>query len=107
MAELEHVEAAFNGTCGGTLCQSLEALEQMYGYMTFNNNRFGILTNWQCALFLCCAETPDHKTLEYHTIKLDEPGQSISMLKAWVGMVLLAEDNWFYATPTPSSAPPG
>ena len=29
------------------------------------------------------------------------------MLKAWVGMVLLAEGDWFYSSPTPSSAPPG
>jgi hypothetical protein len=29
------------------------------------------------------------------------------MLKAWVGMVLLAEDDWFYASPTTTSAPPG
>jgi hypothetical protein len=28
------------------------------------------------------------------------------MLKAWVGMVLLAEDDWFYASPTPCTSPP-
>jgi hypothetical protein len=74
--------------------------------MTFNNNKFGILTNWQRALFLRRAETSDRKTLEYYLVELDGPGH-ISMLKAWVGMVLLAEDNWFYASPTISSAPPG
>ena len=75
--------------------------------MTFNNNKFGILTNWKHALFLRRDETPDRKTLNYHLIELNRAGQPISMLKAWVGMVLLAEDNWFYASPTPSSAPPG
>jgi hypothetical protein len=75
--------------------------------MTFNNNKFGILTNWKHALFLRHAETPDCKTLEFYLVKLDGPGQPISMLKAWVGMVLLAEDDWFYASPTPSSVPPG
>jgi len=75
--------------------------------MTFNNNKFGILTNWQRALFLRRAETSDRKTLEYHTVDLDGPDQPISMLKAWVGMVLLAEDDWFYVSPTISSAPPG
>jgi hypothetical protein len=75
--------------------------------MTFNDNKFGILTNWKHALFLRRAETPDRKTLEYYLVELDGPGQPISMLKAWVGMVLLAEDDWFYASPTPSSAPPG
>jgi hypothetical protein len=67
--------------------------------MTFNENKFGILTNWQRALFLRRAE----KTLEYYLVELDGP---ISMLKAWVGMVLLAEGDWFYASPTISSAPP-
>jgi hypothetical protein len=84
----------------------LEALQQIYGYMTFNNNKFGILTNWQRALFLRRVETSDRKTLQYYLIELDGPGH-ISMLKAWVGMVLLAEADWFYASPTNSSVPPG
>jgi len=74
--------------------------------MTFNNNKFGILTNWQRALFLRRAETPDRKTLEYYLVELDGSNTPMSMLKAWVGMVLLAEDDWFYASPTQSSAPP-
>jgi hypothetical protein len=49
--------------------------------MTFNNNKFSILTNWRRALFLRRAETFGRKTLEYYTIKLDAPGQPISMLK--------------------------
>jgi hypothetical protein len=99
-----HIVADFSGTRSDALSkQSLDALQQIYGYMTFNNNKFGILTNWQCALFLRRAETSDRKTLEYYLVELDGP---ISMLKAWVGMVLLAEDDWFYASPTISSAPP-
>ena len=83
--------------------QTSEALQQIYGYMTFNNNKFGILTNWKCALFLRRAETSERtKTLEYHLLELGGP---ISMLKAWVGIILLAEDNWFYMSPTPDSAP--
>ena len=70
--DLGHVVAAFNGTRGDTLSQqSLHALEQIYGYMSFNDNKFGILTNWQRALFLRRAETSDGKTLEYYTIELD------------------------------------
>ncbi|KIM90450.1 hypothetical protein PILCRDRAFT_59694 [Piloderma croceum F 1598] len=103
-ANLVHIVAAFSGTRSDTLSkQSLDALQQIYRYMTFNNNKFGILTNWQRALFLRHAETSDCKTLEYYLIELDGP---ILMLKVWVGMVLLAEDNWFYASPTISSPPP-
>lgn len=105
--DLERVVNAFNGICNDTISrQSLDALQQTYGYMTFNNNKFGILTNWQQALFLRRAETPDRKTLEYYIIE-NRPGQTISMLKAWVGTVLLAEADWFYASPTISSGPPG
>ncbi|KAF8309787.1 hypothetical protein F5887DRAFT_601096 [Amanita rubescens] len=102
---IENLLGAFDGTRHDTLSTgSLHALEQTYGYMTFNNNKFGILTNWKRALFLRRAETQDRKTLEYYLVELGGP---LSMLKAWVGMVLLARDNWFYASATPSRAPSG
>ena len=58
-------------------------------------------------MFLRRAETPDRKTLEYYLVELNRAGQPIAMLKALVGMVLLAEDDWFYSSATPSSALPG
>jgi hypothetical protein len=74
--------------------------------MTFNNTKFGILSNWKHAWFLRREETSNPKTLEYFPVHLDEPTQLVSMLKAWVGIVLLAQDDWFYASPTPSHPPP-
>jgi hypothetical protein len=103
VADLVDLPAAFEGTRGGILSrQSLESLEQIYGYMTFNNNRYGILTNWQRAWFLRRSET----ALECFVVELDgsQGNPPISMLKAWVGMVLLAENDWFYASPTPPPA---
>ena len=85
-------------------CQCLEALQQIYGYMTFNNVRYSVLSNWQRAWFLQRIETPDRKTLKHFLIKLNGAGPS--MLKAWVGILLLAEDDWFYSSPTPSNPPP-
>ena len=85
--------------------QSLDALQQLYGYMTFNEIKFGVLTNWKRTWFLRRAETPERKTLEYFLLELDAPTVPISMLKAWVGMTLLAERNWFYASPTISTVP--
>jgi hypothetical protein len=73
--------------------------------MTFNNNKFGILTNWKWALFLRRAEVAGRQTLDFYTVELDG-NQDISMLKAWVGMVLLVDSDWFYASPTLSSPPP-
>jgi len=51
------------------------------------------------------SDTSDRKTLEYYLVELAGPTLPISMLKAWVGIVLLAEDDWFYASPTPSAPP--
>lgn len=97
---MENVVAAFNGTLDDApSSRSLHALQQTYAYMTFNNNRYGILSNWRRALFLRRAETPERKTLEYYVVELDGSDQPLSMLKAWVGIALLAEDNWFYASP--------
>jgi hypothetical protein len=39
--------------------------------MTFNNNKFGILTNWKCAVFLQRAEVAGRHTLDFYTVELD------------------------------------
>jgi hypothetical protein len=63
--------------------QSLDTLERIYAYMTFNHSKDGILTNWHRALFLRRAET-DGKTLEYYLVKLDAFNTPIlSILKGW------------------------
>ena len=86
--------------------QSIEALEQLYGYMTFNNNRYGILSNWTCTWALC-VETIDRKTLEYAgPFMLPASATTFSMLKVFVGIVLLAEFDWSYASPTPNPPSP-
>jgi hypothetical protein len=74
--------------------------------MTFNNNRYGILTNWARAWFLRRVESDDRKILECAgPVETYGSPQSPSMLKAFVGMMmLLAERDWFYASPPPSRA---
>lgn len=105
--DLVRVLAAFDGTAYDSLAgHTLEALDQIYGYMTFNNNKFGILTSWTHALLLRRAETPDRKCLEYYIVELEDLSSSISMLKAWVGVVLLAHDDWLHASPTLCDSPP-
>jgi hypothetical protein len=73
--------------------------------MVFNNNKYGILTNWKRAWFLRRADIPGRKTLECYCVELDRRGHPISMLKAWVGMVLLADNDWFYAPLSLPSSP--
>ena len=103
--DLEDVFAVSIGTPNTLRPNSGHALQQIYAYMTFNNNKFGILTNWKHALFLRRAEVDGRHTLDIYGVELDG-SQHISMLKAWVGIILLAEADWFYASPTISPPPP-
>lgn len=83
--------------------QSLDAVEQIYGYMTFNNLRYGILTNWTNTWAMRRVEMDGRKTLQCagpFTVA-SQP----SILKVFVGMVLLAEKDWFYSSPTPNFPP--
>ena len=84
----------------------VDALQQIYGYMTFNNNKYGVLSNWERAWFFRRVEIDSRKTLEYACIELEGTNNSPSMLKALVGMVILSEHDWFYVSPTLSISPP-
>ncbi|KAF5375519.1 hypothetical protein D9615_009168 [Tricholomella constricta] len=99
--------------------QSVDAVHQLYGYMTFNDNKYGVLSNMQRAWFFQRVETADFKgkTLQYYgPIEIDSTGAPSmlnpnglpSMLKAFVGIILLAEltSTWFHTSPTLSKAPP-
>ena len=48
--------------------QSIDAVHQLYGYMTFNENKYGVLSNMQYAWFFQLVETADGegKTLQYY-----------------------------------------
>jgi len=74
--------------------------------MTFNENKYGVLTNLQHAWFFQGIETGDRrgKTLKYYgPIDLDST-RGPSMLKAFVGVILLSHN---ISSPTPCQAPPG
>jgi hypothetical protein len=74
--------------------------------MTFNNNKYGVLTNLTRAWFFQRVE--DGRTLHYAgPINLHNPPGSFSMLKAYVGIVLLAEKKPFHASPVLDARPPG
>jgi len=80
--------------------QSIEALEQLNCYMTFNNTKYGVLTNWTRAWFLRRMDTVDRKTLEYAApIELDGSAQSPYMLKAPVEMYYLPKMTVFMYLP--------
>lgn len=93
--------------------QSIDAVFQLYGYMTFNETKYGILNNMEYAWFFQHVETAESqgKTLQYYgPINFDvDSVHSPSMLKAFVGTILLAEtaSTWFHSPLTSAKVPPG
>lgn len=93
--------------------QSIDAVHQLYGYMTFNEIKYGVLSNMQHAWFFQHIENADHKgkTLQYYgPIDIDVNAvDSPSMLKAFVGIILLAEiaSTWIHTSPASAKQPPG
>jgi hypothetical protein len=89
--------------------QSIEALQQLYGYMTFNDNKYGVLTNWDRAWFFQRIGTADStgKMLHCYGPVALNANSGPSMLKAFVGLILLAEAeaNWFHTSPTICNSP--
>jgi len=79
--------------------QCVEALQQIYGYMTFNDNKYGVLSNFCHAWFF--QQVEGGSTLHYAgPIELNNSATSPSVLKAFIGIVLLAESNPFHASQT-------
>jgi hypothetical protein len=74
--------------------------------MTFNDNKYGVLTNLHRAWFL--RQVEGGNTLHYAgPIDLNNSATSPSVLKAFVGIVLLAESNSSHDSPTVGPIPPG
>ncbi|KAI8908092.1 hypothetical protein DFJ77DRAFT_433991 [Powellomyces hirtus] len=77
-------------------------VHQLYGYMTFNHLRYGILTNYVQTWFFRRVDAGGGRlevtdAFPYTNTK--------ALLEAYLTVVVLAEHNWFYASPTSSSAP--
>jgi hypothetical protein len=85
--------------------QCVEALQQIYNYMTFNKNKYGILTNLTCAWFFQQVEN-GHTLFYTGPINLQNSYGSLSMLQAYVGIVLLTEKQSLHASPVLNARPP-
>jgi hypothetical protein len=83
--------------------QSIDAVEQIYGYLTLNNLKYGVLSNWTRSWFLRRVEEGDRKILEYAG-PIELPSSSgrptMSILKAIVGMAMLSEKDWLCVSST-------
>jgi len=84
--------------------QSIDAVYRLYGYMTFNDNKYGVLSKVEYAWFFKRVERG--RTMKYYGPIGVDPASSPSMLKAFVGIILLAENAWFVSSPTVTPANP-
>ena len=78
----------------------VKALQQIYGYMSYNYMRYGILTTYKCTYFL---RRKGESTLCISKPNLIGPG----ILKCWLFVLFQAFQEGFYSSPTgnPSLVP--
>jgi hypothetical protein len=77
---------------GGPDTNLVNALQQMYGYMSFNNMRYGILTTYKQTLFL--------RRQGSSSLAISEPISLNTALKYWLFVLYKAREEGFYSSPT-------
>ncbi|KAI8995783.1 hypothetical protein BC832DRAFT_568499 [Gaertneriomyces semiglobifer] len=80
-----------------------KAVEQIYGYMTFNFLRFGILSTYQQTWVFERVLEPGGQGGVLQMAGPFSPGPEL--VEVYLTMVLLAQDAWLYVSPTSSVIP--
>ncbi|KAI8816557.1 uncharacterized protein EV422DRAFT_289204 [Fimicolochytrium jonesii] len=81
------------------------AIDQIYGYMTFNHHRFGVLTTYEETYFLQRKGSQLGGQLQIVGPFGYNKSTPFTVMEAYVTLLLLAMDKWFYASPTTSPSP--
>ncbi|KAJ3176790.1 hypothetical protein HDU85_006543 [Gaertneriomyces sp. JEL0708] len=81
------------------------AISQLYGYMTFNCLRYGILTTYNSTWFFQRSFAPQGGVLEVSERFTPLRNNGRELIQALFTIVRLAEAEWFYVSPTHSPAP--
>lgn len=80
-----------------------KAVQQIYGYMTFNHLRFGVLTTYEKTWFLRRTHEDTGGVLEVSDVfpRTDTP----SLLAGYLTLLREADTNWLHVSPTSSPHP--
>ncbi|TPX53863.1 hypothetical protein PhCBS80983_g06122 [Powellomyces hirtus] len=81
------------------------AINQIYGYMTFNQHRYGVLTTYEETYFLQRQWSEAGGRLQIAGPFSYNKRTPFTVLEAYTTLLLLCIDKWFYASPTTSPAP--
>ncbi|KAI9092133.1 hypothetical protein DFS34DRAFT_310848 [Phlyctochytrium arcticum] len=79
------------------------AINQMYGYMTFNHTRYGVLTTYDNTYFLKRVYSELGGHLEVSGPFTFDSANPYTVIEAYTTLLLLTIEDWFYVSP-PSSA---
>ncbi|KAI8819251.1 uncharacterized protein EV422DRAFT_122809 [Fimicolochytrium jonesii] len=80
-------------------------VNQIYGYMTFNHHRYGVLTTYEETYFLQREWSEPGGRLQVAGPFSYDRSSPFTVLEAYTTLLLLCIDNWFYVSPTTSPAP--
>ncbi|KAI8817478.1 uncharacterized protein EV422DRAFT_226305 [Fimicolochytrium jonesii] len=87
----------------GTRNKTVRAIEQVYGYLTFNNLRYGVLTTYETTWFFKRTCSPQGGRLEVTApFRYESTPQ---LIFAYTTIVRLADEHWLHASPTSSPGP--
>jgi hypothetical protein len=82
-----------------------KAVGQIYGYMTFNHHRYGILTTYDSTWFLQRQSSSEGGVLLVKGFSRDST-DPFTLMEAYVAFCQEVYNNWFYVSPVTSPAPP-
>ncbi|KAI8819919.1 uncharacterized protein EV422DRAFT_91696 [Fimicolochytrium jonesii] len=100
--------AAYQSEGGDTTKKVSKAISQLYGYMTFNHHRFGVLSTYT-KTWMFERVSDDQSGLQGGVMRVAGPFAFDSLYQnvvlAYLTLFRMVDDRWFYATPAASPAP--
>ncbi|KAJ3271053.1 hypothetical protein HK104_004753 [Borealophlyctis nickersoniae] len=82
----------------------VKLIHQLYGYMSFNHQRFGVISTFDNTWFCRRVDSVTGGVLEIAG-PYTYMGKNPYILEAYLAFLLLVDEQWFYASPTSSPAP--
>ncbi|KAI8585766.1 hypothetical protein BDZ88DRAFT_431511 [Geranomyces variabilis] len=95
---------AYEDEQGDIKKRTSKAISQLNGYMTFNNHRYGVLSTYTNTWFF------ERTGLQSGSMRVAGPfgydSTSPYLVHAYLTLLSMVDERWFYASPTSSPSPP-
>lgn len=83
----------------------VKLIQQVYGYMTFNHQRYGVVSTYDQTWYFRRMDSTTGGILEI-TDPIKRDSQNPYLLESLLTLLHLADESWFYVSPTTYSTSP-